>query len=257
MRPGVALSILLFSTTASAAPPSTKRCISAAEQGQTQRRNGQLVSAKKTFIACTQSDCPPVIRKDCARWIEELETALPTIVLKPQDENGHDATGGRVTLDGDEAESTGRSIAVDPGNHHVEWVRDDGTVSTDIVVREGERNRIVELRPKKKEREKKKEEEKDPVAVTSRSSTPFVLGGFGLVVGAVGGTFWGIGLSDRANLVKTCAPTHACSTDDVNASKTKLVIGDVLFGVSVVALAAAVVLYIRDEASRPTTAATR
>lgn len=255
MRWGVALSFLLLSTTASAAPPTTaKRCIAAAETGQTQQRNGQLVSARKTFVACTQSECPPVVRKDCARWIEDLEKALPTVVLKPQDENGNDVAGGKVTIDGEEAESTSRAIPIDPGNHHVEWVREEGTIGVDIVVREGERNRIVEIRPKKKEQPKEKEEPRK----WERSPVPFVVGGLGVVASAIGGTLWGIGLSDRANLVTSCAPTHACSADDVDASKTKLVVGDVLFGIGVVAVVTAVVLFVRDTPpGKSTTAAIR
>src|SRR5262249_9505902 len=43
----------------------TKRCISAAEQGQQQRKEGKLLAARGSFVACTASECPAVVRKDC------------------------------------------------------------------------------------------------------------------------------------------------------------------------------------------------
>ena len=74
------------------------------------------------------------------------------------------------------------------------------------------------------------------------------------MVGA-GVVFWGIGLNDRSNLSTSCAAAHACAQGDVDASHTKLIIGDVLVGVGILAVATAVYLYVTDDSPRPSSSA--
>jgi hypothetical protein len=242
----------------------TKRCINSAEQGQQQRKEGKLLAARSSFVACTASDCPAVVRRDCARWMDELDATIPTIVVKLEDEDGHDVVDGRVLLDGEtlSGTSTGRAFSVDPGTHRVAWMRPGGDLDEEIVVREGERNRVVVLRPKTQRPVEHPPPPPPPPPPggpsPSRASSPlpWIVGGAGVVVGGVGALFWGLGLHDRSNLESTCAPSHTCSDSDVHASRTKLIVGDVLVGVGIVAVAAAVYLLIRPD-DAPSSAATR
>ena len=61
-----------------------------------------------------------------------------------------------------------------------------------------------------------------------------------------GFAFFGLtGQGDKDQLRDTCAPLRACSQDDVDAARTKLVIADVALGVGVVALAVATYMFIQ------------
>ena len=239
--------------TASAAPKKAQQhCITAAESGQQLRTSGRLHEARKSFGLCTASTCPAVIRRDCGRWVDELEALIPTISVKLVDGAGNEVAEGRVIMDGEpfSRSADGHATAIDPGPHRFSWLRDEGSnVEEQFLVREGEHNRVLSLRA-------------PPVTVgpppppaTSEARSPgplpWIVGGTGVALATVGGIFWAVGLNDRSTLSSTCAASHTCVQSDVEASHTKLVVGDVLLGVGLVAVLGAVYLYFRPGADAP------
>jgi hypothetical protein len=248
--------LLLSSTASSAAPKKQQQCIAAAESGQQLRSSSKLFEARKAFAVCTASTCPAVIRRDCGRWIEELEALIPTVSVKLEDATGAEVTEGRVLLDGEPfARSVdGQATPIDPGRRVFTWVRNEAaTIEEAFLVREGERNKVIRLRVPAPTLGPPPP---PPAAAHTSSPLPWVVGGAGVALAGAGAIFWGIGLNDRSTLSSTCASSHTCAQSDVEASHTKLVIGDVLLGVGVVALVAAVYLFVRDGGERPAVAAT-
>ena len=249
------------STSASAAAPrrppqsqQQQQCIAAAESGQQLRSSGKLRDARKAFGPCTSNACAAVIRRDCGRWIDEIDAATPTFTVRLQDEHGVDVSDGKVLVDGEVVSSAGEGHAtpIDPGMHRVVWEREAGNISEELVMHEGEHNRVVVLRvpailgpPQGGDTA--------PVEAKHGSPVPWIVGTAGVALMVTGGIFWGLGLHDRANLSVTCAGAHACVQADVDASRTKLIVGDVLVGVGVVALAGALYLFLRQN-SGPSTA---
>ena len=243
---------------ASAAPKkSQQHCIAAAESGQQLRSNGRLHEARKAFGLCTASTCPGVIRRDCGRWVDELDTLIPTLSVKLVDGAGNEVAEGRVLMDGEpfSRSADGHATAIDPGPHRFSWLRDEGSnVDEQFLVREGEHNRVLSLRaptvtvgPP------------PPTAASEPRSPgplPWIVGGTGVALATVGGIFWAIGLNDRSTLSSTCATSHTCAQSDVEASQSKLVIGDVLLGVGLVAILGAVYLSLRPGAAAPAAATT-
>lgn len=255
----VLVSALTLALLASASSPavgapkkSQHQCIAAAESGQQLRSSSKLLDARKAFGACTANACPAVIRRDCGRWIDEIDLATPTITVKLLDAAGAEVAEGRVLVDGEPLlrAADGRATPIDPGAHRFTWQRDEGSaIEEQFIVREGEHNRVLVLRVPPPPLGPP-----PPVAPREpheRTALPWVVGGAGLAVTAVGGIFWGIGLNDRSTLSSTCASAHACSLSDVEASHTKLVIGDILVGVGLVAIAGAVFLYLRESGDAP------
>jgi hypothetical protein len=66
----------------------------------------------------------------------------------------------------------------------------------------------------------------------------WALGAGAVVLAGVGVTLWVSGQNDRSDLSRTCAATGTCAHDDIVASRTKLIAGDVLVGAGIVALGA-------------------
>jgi hypothetical protein len=79
---------------------------------------------------------------------------------------------------------------------------------------------------------------------TRPSALSWVLGGIGALASVGGGIAYGLGVSERNTLLNTCAGPRVCSASGIEASRSKLIAGDVLLASGLVALAAAWVLYL-------------
>jgi hypothetical protein len=122
-------------------------CVAHAESGQRLRDDGRLREARDQLRRCSGDSCHPVVREDCLRWLEEVEQALPSIVLAVRDRSGHDVHVFALQIDGvDEPVVVGRAVALDPGVHQVRVTAEGylpGRVS--ITTREGETRRRIDV----------------------------------------------------------------------------------------------------------------
>ncbi len=214
-------------------------CLAAHESSQSERKQGKLLAAQATLAKCAEETCPGPVRSDCVKWLGEVEAAVPTIVVRVVDENGKDPSSTtKGELDESPIALDGLPIRVDPGKHVVVVRRADGAARTaSIVVVEGEHDRVLTLTFE------------SPKPAPRRSFAPLVLAGLSVL--ALGG-FAVVGLTTNAKLRELedgCAPR--CDPAERDAVARRYLIGDVLLGVGVVSLGAAVTVYLLD---RPATA---
>ncbi len=222
-----------------------EECVAAAEQSQPKRRAGKLIEAKADLVKCVRPICPPVIRADCIRWSNEVETATPSIVLRVVDSAGRDVVEATVTADGSPLTSRldGRPIPIDPGVHVLRCdLPDHEPASESVVVRETEKNRLVTITLKSKVVIPPPPAPPPPPAAdtSGRSPVPWILIGGGGALVASGIVFWAVGSGQRGDLRDGCAKTSSCSQSDVDGARAKLVVGDVLVGLGVLVAAAGV-----------------
>lgn len=239
----------LLSGTALAAPSSAKQlCIEAAEEGQQLRQEGKLTTSAQRFRTCAASECPRMLQKDCSHWLEEVEGSIPSVSVKVEDEDGQEVHNAHVTMDGHAwSEAGGGARRVDPGRHRFVWVREaKAAVVESATLREGERDRIVVLRAPRPAKP-------PPPKPKATTISPLVWVGYGLGLAAAGGgaAFWAVGLEQRSTLRDVCASSSTCLESDVGASRNNLVLGDVMMGVGIVALAGATYLLVRDLTRAP------
>jgi hypothetical protein len=258
---------------AAAARDAKKRCIASAENGQTLRASGKLVDARASFAQCTATECPAPVRKDCGRWIDELDAATPSFSLRLEDPTGHEVESGQVQVDGKPLPPAdhGRALPIDPGAHVFDWTRAEGDVHVEVVIHDGERNRIVLLRAPGAPGVDSGvagngnggtggtgnvggnggtgggSGDVGAVASGRPSPVPWIVSGSVAVVSAgVGFVLWGVGTSEHSTLENGCATTRSCSSSDVSSSRDKLIVGDVLVGVGIVAAAAGVYFFVKS-----------
>lgn len=223
-------------------------CAGAYEQGQRARKASGLLGARKHFLVCSDESCPAVLRKDCAQWLSEVDSMLPTVVFVAT-EAGKDLADVRVHLDGDLVADRldGKAVAVDPGAHVFRFTRVGAIpIEKRVVISEGEKSRKITVSFGAGESAEVAARER-PVDADSRgdsgSGVPaasWVLGGIG-VLGVGGFTYFALkGRAQKSELDK-CAPR--CNPEDVSDAKHTFVVGDVLLGVGVVSLASAVIVY--------------
>ena len=253
---------------ASAAPPAFAEkldCPTASEEAQRLRDKNRYLEARELFHRCSQTSCPSIVRKDCTKWLTELDEATPSIVIAAQDGAGADIADVKVELDGKVIATRvdGRPIPIDPGEHVLRAEADGQTpITQKLIARVNEKNRIIRVAfPAPPSSVTPPEPEKPPPPPPARPSesgrgvpaVSWILGGVGLV-GLGGFAYFGLtGKSELADLRASCAPY--CEQAQLDDVKSGMLVADISLGVGIVALGVAAVLAISHMSSSPATAA--
>jgi hypothetical protein len=123
-------------------------CFDGATQGQTLRDQHKLVEARAQFAICARQACPKQVSKDCTAWLEQVDQAMPTVVVSAKDAAGHDLIDVAVTMDDRPfaAKLTGEAVPVNPGLHVLHFeTKDGGRLDHQVLVREGLKNQSVDV----------------------------------------------------------------------------------------------------------------
>lgn len=240
-------------------------CPSSSEEGQRLRDKNRYLDARAMFRSCSQASCPAIVRKDCAKWLSELDESLPSVVIAAQDASGTDLSAVRVRLDEREVATRldGGPIAVDPGEHTLR-VEAEGhaPLTQHLIVRVNEKNRLIRVvfqdGPKPAAPVGPPRKEADTTAPPRSSGAPVA----GIVLASVGvlalGSFAYFGLtakSDLDALRSECSPY--CDQGALDDVKSRMLVADISLGVGIVALGVAAVLFATHGSSRPATTALR
>ncbi len=239
---------LVASSPATARADQTDACIEASVRGQQLRDQGKLLAAREQLLACGVQSCPRLLQKECAEWLAEVEARTPSIVIGAVDAEGRDTADVKVTLDGAPllARLDGQAQPIDPGAHRLRFEHaGSATVEQQVILREGERRRVVTVRFPPLAPTAPRAAPAAPAAPVAavgpaRSVAVVALGGLAVASGV---TFAVLGFGargDASHLRTTCAP--ACDPADVDAVRGKQIGANVAFGAAVLAAGAAAVL---------------
>jgi hypothetical protein len=249
--------LLLLAAPAAARADSMDACILASDEGQVLRDHGKLISARERFVQCSSAKCPRLVRTDCAGWLADIDTRIPSVVLSATDPDGHDTADVRVALDGAPLASRlePRAIPVDPGQHRFRFERDGSPpVDETVILREGERRRTVAVRFRAPA-------ETPATPAGPGSSRPsretltaaIALGGLTLAGGGLFAYFAATAQSDANHLRATCSPN--CNPADVSAVHTKEIVADVALATGLTAAAAGILVVVFGPRDAPAVAA--
>jgi hypothetical protein len=258
--PGAALAVLVgtFSSAASGGEADAARCVSAAERGQRQRDEGRLVESRATLASCGEEACPVVVRRECLRWLAEVDERLPSVVLAVKDRAGKDVVDAALSVDGKplSAANRGREFPLDPGQHRIVAKRAGAPESQEtIIVREREKGRTLSL-------------VLDTQAATPSERTPsertpgsrpvpvftWILAGTAVLGGASVAYFYSTGAARVHELRDSCAPR--CTASEVADAERSLGIAHLSLGIGIAAAVGALVVYLvrPEEAARQSAA---
>ncbi len=225
-------------------------CFDAASKGQRLKATHQLIEAREQLRACSAARCPGIVQSDCTRWLEAVETALPTVVVTAKNASGADVVEAKVLVDGQPFADKldGRAVPIDPGAHTFRLETADGAVDQQVVVPEGEQNQRIAMALRAAAGTPSAPASGDEKAPSTRdSSSPWrtvgwVLGGAG-VVGLGFGVGFGVAAINDKNGAH-CNSAGQCQLGPLGDARNAAFAADVAFaaGATLLAGGAALVL---------------
>lgn len=240
MTGSAAVLVWALSLAVTQAPSPKAACLHAADEGQRVRDQGRFREAREHFLLCAAERCPALVRRECEKWVEEVQRRQPTVVFRPIDSAGRDVVDARIWVDGAEVKRhEGRAVSLDPGVHLFRFEA-VGARPTElkVLIQEGAKNRILEARLQPETAEK------PPVAArvaAARPGFPWLTTGLGAVAaaGTTGFIYFGLAAKrDVENLRNTCAPD--CRAEAVDKAKRAQLVANVSLGVAAASTAALV-----------------
>lgn len=248
-------------------------CVRASDRGQELRDSGKLRAARQEFVSCARAACPSIVRSFCAVRIDDVERALPTVVVRARDASGGDVVDVKVTADGAVLATRldGAPLPMDPGEHTFRFETAGApAIEQRVLLRTGEKNRSLDVSFASNPPPVVAAPApvapvvtrgKTPPATTAPARAPDVVEEHrpiptsSIVAAAIGVAGLGASLglvlaarSDVADVRGTCAP--GCTEDELAPAHHKVTYANIAAGVGGAALVTAVVLFL----TRPTEA---
>ncbi len=239
------LTLALIAWPAASWADDKQACAEAAQEAQSLRDAAKLSAAREKLLFCARQACPKVVRGDCAGWLEEVDRAMPIVVVQARDAAGRDLDG-QLFVDGRlmKPALTGEAVALDPGKHRIVVEAAGGQrLERSIVVALGEKHRRVLLElaaPAAPERAKPAAPLPPASLPPDRSAMPWVLGGVGVAGLVTFGVLQVLAQGEYQEAKDGCGSTRTCSDGELSPIRTKFVASGVALGVGVVALGAGV-----------------
>ncbi len=261
-RAAALLSVVFVSSLSRIASGDVAACIDSHATGQREAKAGRLELALELFTSCgANEDCPPPIREDCVELYRSVEASLPTVIFSAMGEHGRDVTSVRVysgedlVVDG----LDGRAVALDPGKYLFRFVFPDGTtVQSGVLVREGEKNRVVAVRWRDRSGRAPglgAAGEPGASAAASETEASSLPAGFWVSTGVSAAALasWGVfSLLGRSHQSKIdeCSPDCTSSVrEDYDAMRQSYMIGDISLGVAIASAGLAAWFYFPGQGS--------
>lgn len=257
---GVGLTCAAASSVVSAqgAADDKASCGKAYEGAQEARGKAALLSSREQLLVCSRDQCPKFIRTDCAKWLEEVTSAIPSVVVAARDPDGNDLPDVRLEIDGKPVtESLSLALDLDPGEHTLSVTAAGFEPQTQtVVLREGEQRRRVDFvmqPPSSGAAAGPAAAPGAPDQISTESAgsplVAYILGGVGVV--ALGGfAYFALsGESQRSDLESSCKPN--CEQSKIDEVDQSFLFADISLGVGVVSLGVATYLLLSGSSDAP------
>jgi hypothetical protein len=249
-----ALALVTASASARAANP-VDACMEAADGAQSLRDEGKLIEAREKILVCAASSCPTVVAKQCAKWLQEVDEQLPTVIPRVRDAAGKDLSDAEVRIDGAVRAGAldGRAIPLNPGPHKLTFHREGSADAEEsLVIRAGDKNRVVDVQLKAPTTTGPQPpgDGSEPHRGFRFPWTTGVFLGVGVASFVTMGALIAVASGDASTLRTSCAPR--CATSDVDAVQTKITVANVMMGVGIASVAvSALFLVLANTGSAP------
>lgn len=239
------------------APPAAdplQDCVTAHDSARTALQQHNLIQIRHELSQCASEGCPIAIRAECAEWLTLAERQVPTLVFSATT-GSSDIQTARVLVDGVLATEKldGHPVVASPGPHVVTFELSDGQrQQVPIVVGLGEKDRMVRAefaaatpnRPNASTPPATMGSpvEPPPAAATRQRDLGVVLGLVALGGAITAASLLYVGISERDETSKRCAPF--CTDSEVIKVRRWFILADVVGVTSAIAGGVGIYLYV-------------
>ncbi len=132
---------------AHADPVDKNACFDAYEAAQRFKLASRYRGARQQAIVCSNEACPAELRRDCVRWLTDLDGHTPSIVVAAR-AGAVEVGQVHVLMDGEliAQQLDGSALPVDPGTHRFRFEAGaQAPIEMTIVVQDGEKNRRIDV----------------------------------------------------------------------------------------------------------------
>jgi hypothetical protein len=236
-------------------PEDKRECAVASEEAQLLRIHGKLRATRVQLLLCSRDVCPPLVKHDCEQWLAEVDASMPTVVISALDAEGHDVGDVRVRVDDEPFldKLSGTAVPIDAGEHVLRFQHgDDPPIEEKVIVREGEKNRLVEvhlqpivaLLPVAPVPVVQPPMIREEPRSTGAPILAYSLLGAGAVALGLGTYFEITQVNDFAYLMNTCSPKVLCTQAQVDVIANNRIYGGVFLATGIAAASVGAILLV-------------
>jgi hypothetical protein len=238
-----------------------QECLAAYDKAQTLIQSNKLVAAREQLLVCGKAACPSFVSDDCGKWLSDVDTRTPTVVIDARSPDGQDAVDVTVEVDGKPLLSKieGRAMPLDPGEHVFRFQMSGARpIERRFVIHESVKGRHISVQFESDAATAPSaapaatQSAPAPATVSSARESPtskkggvgapvYVLGGLGLL-GMASFAYFGLDYDHRLNDLDGCKPN--CDVSRTDRSNVSRILAFVSAGVGVAALGTAAVMLI-------------
>jgi len=237
--------------TPAASESDTDMCIQSHTQSQELRHQGKLLESRSELVSCSAAACPPAIRRDCARWVEEVQAQIPSVAFRAS-LGGEERADVQVYVDGKLTleRLEGKPLELDPGAYQLRFVLPGPIepVSQELVMTQGDQLRVVAVEFSAPVVHGPRGNEAHTVTQRPTPIATYIFAGVGTAA-AISGVAWGLStLTGEHELEASCAPK--CPEKTIDIVRQRALLADVSWGLSAASFATAAAFYfLRPEVS--------
>ena len=203
----------LGSAEARAADPTTRECLAASEVSLKAGNEHKLRAERSALLICAATSCPPDVRRECIRRVDEVNAAIPTIVFVAKDASGSDLSAVKVVMDGEVLAERldGSALSIDPGVRSFRFeTAGHLPITKQFVISESQKNRYEGVMFGSAEASSAK-----AAGLGVQKTLAIVAGGVGLASVGVGSAFGLTAMAKKADAEKAC-PRDCADQNGVN-----------------------------------------
>ena len=256
MRSSGLVGVCILAVAMGIAAPSVARaddkeeCFNAAEKAQKLKNEKKLSQAREQVLTCARDKCPAIVKSDCVKWLAEIDAAMPSVVIRARDKDGHDIIDVKVYVDDRllMSQLQGTSVPLDPGQHKLRYEGPNGTSGEEtVLIAEGEKDRVLRVELKAGAATASSGAGAGQAAGGGGEETGTKTGGPGVVPWIIGGvglaSLIGFGImeipiqSGASDLQNGCGKTKSCTQAQIDSVQSLYVPAGILMGVGFAGLA--------------------